>query len=401
MDLAVVGASEKTKGYDIYLSKMGGGVSTARFKLYDTELYRYSSSAVTAATGGTYTKGEFAHFKVVIDRTTQSYSFFWNGALLGQNIAGMWNTLDTYGGLGTIHFSLPWEAATVDSKLYVDNVKLYVTDEDVFATPAPTAEPTPAPTAEPTAAPTEAPAEPTAAPGLQPQYFYSVNEGYDGFETGTTITNTATAGYSWGITSAYGNDVKVVAKTDVVSGANANDKCLVFPYVHGYNRNATFRLNLNAGAEIVVGENATDNNTVVVEVDVAMAGAGAKEQGFNVYVSKSYAATGQTHSVARIDFKGNQFGPIDDATGAWEYYADGLRNMDKNVFHTLKFVIDKKDKTYDYFVDGVLVKENVVSTHDTVDSVGTLYFGMPMENADTDISFYVDNIKIYEIVYEE
>ncbi len=350
-------------------------------------------------TSATMNANTFYHSKLVYDITGKTYTWLVDDEV---KISGRNQLHGTHNLFGSIKFTIGGSGGT--DKAFIDNVKIYTSESNPLeapATPAPTAEPTPAPTAEPTAAPTEAPAEPTAAPGLQPQYFYSVNEGYDGFETGTTITNTATAGYSWGITSAYGNDVKVVAKTDVVSGANANDKCLVFPYVHGYNRNATFRLNLNAGAEIVVGENATDNNTVVVEVDVAMAGAGAKEQGFNVYVSKNYAATGQTHSVARIDFKGNQFGPIDDATGAWEYYADGLRNMDKNVFHTLKFVIDKKDKTYDYFVDGVLVKENVVSTHDTVDSVGTLYFGMPMENADTDISFYVDNIKIYEIVYEE
>ncbi|MBQ4259960.1 MAG: PT domain-containing protein, partial [Lachnospiraceae bacterium] len=150
MDLAVTGSDTKANGFGINLN---GGARTSnpsylRLLMDDDSIGTSLTSSTSAAEGG------FGHLKAVINRETEAVTWFWNGALIASDAAA--NHGSDVTNFGHIRFQIKYETSdleTTDSRLYVDNVKVYLSDVDQKPTPEPTAEPTPDPTAEPTATP--------------------------------------------------------------------------------------------------------------------------------------------------------------------------------------------------------------------------------------------------------
>ena len=133
-DIAVNGADAKPAGYNIRIGG-NGDYALTNFRLTDTYLARYLDSRNLNSMNerNAYTKGGFAHFKWVLDRETKRYTYYWNGQLVEENLAAQFNDTDQTPALKYIRFNINKETladgvTSLDSQLYVDNLKIYVTD---------------------------------------------------------------------------------------------------------------------------------------------------------------------------------------------------------------------------------------------------------------------------------
>lgn len=369
--------------------------------MFDTTFGRnLSSSAVQAETDREPSvEGKFNSLKVVIERETKKFSYYWNDRLVATNVGSIHGAECTT--FGHIRFQLPYETSTettTDSRLYVDNVKVYY--QDFLPAPAqPTAAPTAEPTPAPTAAPTEAPSEPTAAhteaPTEAPQgpVVYTVNEDYDVHTEGTLLQQTNTGTYSWAfVPGGYGDYAKVVRKTEVNSGASADDMCIKLPYVHSLNAQQRANLNLDTSHLFAIGAGA---GTVTVELDFAVGGTGTKVGKYEIFPNTLNVGN-RTYSIARWQIEGEGYYLYKHEN--WDYHVleETRGPIVKGQFNTLKFVIDQSDGSYDYYMNGVKVKENMPLFHTETSEFGTLYFGLAKEDVDVDTALYIDNIKIYQ-----
>ena len=94
------------------------------------------SSTVTALRGdgkNAYTQGQIANLKWVLDRETKQYTWYWNGVLVEENINAQFRGATETPALKFIAITMPKQTLAegqsgVDTKLYVDHVKLYTTD---------------------------------------------------------------------------------------------------------------------------------------------------------------------------------------------------------------------------------------------------------------------------------
>ena len=394
MDLAIKGQDTKPAGYVIRLAG-DGSFALTNFILKDDHLGRYLSSAVTntANEKNAYTKGEFVHLKWIIDRETKKYSYFMDGNLVEADVNAQFDGADQTPALKYICFQIVREtlaegATGLDSKLYVDNVEVYVTDEHPLATPSPTAEPT----AAPTAAPTETPAAPTAAPTQDPgtPVTYDIHEIYDEHDVDTLLANTNTAKYNWMVYPAgYDQQVKIVNKSDIDPSAASGDKCIKFPYVHGYSMNGGGRMIFTDVYGI-----GSEPGTVVAEFDYAIGGADKKTVPYGVFMNTEYVEN-RTFHISRWQTDGEIY--YLQKHENWDYHVieETKGNVVKGQFNTVKIVIDLSTGGYDYYYNGQLMQGGMPICHTETSDFGTFWVSVPMDPTAIDSAIYIDNIKIY------
>ncbi len=383
MDMAIVGADTRTQGYRIFLSRhsSGGSHSISRVAMYDDSVKQYSNASTVGTMGAAATKGVFNHYKCVVDRETGKWTFLWNGELISSangNIHGVDNTPE----LGRILFSLPIETAdaVVDSKLYVDNIRVYATDVDSLPTPEPTAPPTP----EPTPAPTESP--------------YIVEALFDDQELGKNFTQLSGKNWSGSVgESAYAGHSKVVAKNTVFPDASATDYCVEFTPLSSKTRalNINFRLNLDSGKEITMGAAVDTGKYAVVEADLAIVGSLEKVNGYKFFLSQEFPVSEGTSSIARFGLYDTTLGRQVDSSAMND--EAGRPAATKGEFGHLKVVVDRETRYYTYFWNGELVESGVKNIHG-VPNLGTLQFQILYETNDSetiDTKLYADNVYVY------
>ncbi len=377
MDLAVDGEDDKPQGYRINLSQAlsGGYMSVARFILNDTEFGRIintSDKMVDPTLRTEVPKGEFMHLKVVVNKKTKSFSYYVNGEMIEQNVPSLYSGIPD---VGIVLFTVYKEAeGELDSKLYVDNLNVYVEDITPEPTPRPTHVPVPTPTPMPTATP----------------HPYPINEDYNSYAEGTLFHGkTSTEYYSAAVSeSNYTARGKVVAKTVVDSNAAAEDMCMQLDYDTAYTLN--YRIHLGDPYAYVLGANAFGSRYIVAEMDIALKGTDAKAAGVNVALSQKLS--GGYLSVAKFKLTDDTFARYKDSNNTVTGVA-----ATKGQFGNLKVVIDKQTKKYTYFWNGQIVESEVNALFSGTPNLGVVHFQVTKEaEAGLDIKMYVDNLKLYE-----
>ncbi len=378
MDVAVGGIDGKPAGYRISLSqKTGGGYqSVCRFLLTDTEIGRYvdANNLVNPTLRTEVEKGKFVHLKMVMNKQTKQYSYYVNDELIEKGVAALYPNTPNF---GTVLFTANVEDASVqDSKLYLDNLKVYIEE--------PKAEPTPRPTNVPV--PTATPA-PTATPDP-----YPVNETYDGYAVGTIFAETSTTKYEAKVAEgAYKANVKVVAKTEVDPNAQADDHCLEFAYNTSIETNAF--INLSVENTYLYGDNYIGERYIVAEMDLAVKGQDSKNGGYRIYFSQRRG--GGYRSVGRFQL---------NDTDLARFVSSNVLNdeskrpaVTKGEFGTLKFVVDKQTREYTYYWNGVVIETGLTALFMDTPNFGAILFQLPTEASEgVDTRLYVDNVKVYE-----
>lgn len=134
MEVAITGTDKKVKGFRINLNDGAKSVnySIARFAMYEDYFGHYTSESKmqNKADCQSSTEGEFHTLKVVIDRKTCESTYYWDGQLAGSDINAIHEEKCLT--FGHIRFQLPYENSTkaeTDSRLYVDNVRVYYPDQ--------------------------------------------------------------------------------------------------------------------------------------------------------------------------------------------------------------------------------------------------------------------------------
>lgn len=376
MDVAIGGADKKPNGYNIAIAEplSKGYHAIARFMLVGNEIGRCidSSNKMVDPTLRTATNdGVFNNIKIVINKKTKNFSYYIDGVMVEQNVGELHSNANQ---VGMIWFAVEQEApGAIDSKLYVDNIKMYVE--------APGTEPTPRPTHVPV--PTATPA-PTATP-----HPYPVNEDYDDYADGTIFNSTSTEYYRAAIAEgAWASYGKVVPKTTVDPTADAEDKVMEFR--HGVDYDLNFRIDLHPERKFHLGDKTMGSRYLVAEVDVAIKGDYVKEKGYQIWMNQRTAST--YYSVARYkltDDKVQRFVDSRNLTAGVGYT--------KGEFAHLMMVVDKQTRKVTYFWNGLMVESEANPMFVETPDFGAIVFVVPKETDESfDSRLYVDNVKLYE-----
>ena len=380
VEFAVKNMEDKVNGFNLYFSEQtsSGTRSVARFDIIDNEVRRRISSK-TYNNGTTYPieDDRFYQIRLVIDKKTGKFSYYMNGELLEKDVSSFSSTVS---GLGCIEFSVPREAEYCNAEMFFDNIKVYELQRSyVEATMSQNPRPTHSP--KPTESPNPAWVE------------FPVNETYDNYEVGTLATATAQdKGYDWMISgTVYPDLVKVVAKNTVDTEAESTDNCLEIPYDYAAGA-GNHRLTLDENLMYKLGEAATDDKSIVIEMDVAIAGAGTKANGYRIYFSQR-VGSGGTSSVGRIAIKEDSIARMLNSSGAVN--TKKQYPMSKGEFAHMKVVINKQTKKFTYYINGTPVEVGVAPFSAGIPNFGAIYFTSQAETADVDSSMYIDNLKVY------
>ncbi|MBQ4259992.1 MAG: S-layer homology domain-containing protein, partial [Lachnospiraceae bacterium] len=213
---------------------------------------------------------------------------------------------------------------------------------------------------------------------------------------GTVLEDIFTENYNWFINTAvnYEPYVTVMAKNAIDIDAAEDEGCVVFPYTHALNIEGVFALELDDTLVYTVGEEA-DDMRLIIEMDVAVKDMAGKTNGFYIYFSE-HRNTGGTASITRL-YITEENDIIRRKTSGNELYNDGTRrHIEDNTFANVKLVVDKKAKTFDYYIDGDLLEKDVAFMSSETHNFGRIIFGIPNEEADCNAQMFVDNIKVYE-----
>lgn len=72
------------------------------------------------------------HLKWVLDREVKTYSYFLDGQLVESDVADLYGLAANFGQVHIrVYADAPLEGKeTIDSKFYVDNIKVYTVDEN-------------------------------------------------------------------------------------------------------------------------------------------------------------------------------------------------------------------------------------------------------------------------------
>ncbi len=369
MDLAVKSTvGQKLNSFRVYLSQRAGGggySSTSRFVVNEDRLGRMVDSS-TLKDDKIYpmNNGEFVHLKVVVNKQTKKFTYYVNEMPIEVGVSAIHSAVPN---IGTIYIDSPVEMTTVESKLYIDNLKLYVEETK----PDPTEAPAPTP-------------KPTATPKPYPVY-----ETYDSYPETTMLKDTATQDYAWAMTSGFDTAGAVVPKSAVFAGADATDMCVKLPYSTA--RDVSYLLNLTRENAFPLGDQAINDKKLVVELDVAIAGTGTKANGYRLFFSR--ANEGGSHSVGRFIVGETDLARYLDSSTLND--AGDRPALTKGQFTTIKLVIDQTTKKFDYYVDGQPVETGVSPVHSSVPDLGTIQIQALKETAETDVALYIDNLKVY------
>ena len=382
MDVAIGGADDKPKGYSISLSEplSAGYHSVARIKLAENAIGRMvdSSDRMVDPTLRTATeKGVFNNIKIVINKKTKSFSYYVDGVMIEKDVPAMYNNPE--------HIGMIWIAVykegvgEYDSKLYIDNVKMYVEEKGEVPTPRPTHVPVPTQTPAPTATP----------------HPYPIDENYDSYALGTNFgTKVSKEYYNVHVPeTAYLVNSNVVARTVVDANAAPDDYCFEFTYNTAYDTN--FSIDLLAQYGYALGDKAFGSRYVVTEMDIALKGDDLKTKPYEIWFSERLA-TGY-RSVARFKLMNNRFGRIVTGSTGALVSADKQPYYEKGTFANLKVVVDKQTRKVSYFWNGVLIESDVNALYSDTPNFGRIVFVATKEgNLDSDLKLYVDNVKMYE-----
>ena len=378
VDLAVKNMNGKKNGYVISFQGSSGTSAIATFEINgDNEMKRkISSSKYNEGTVQTLEDERFYTLTLVVDKQNKTYNYYLDGKLLEKDVKVLHSGVQNF---GKIHFEVKKEEEYCNAEMFFDGIRVYelqkcVVEERFEQVPQPTYSP------KPTASPNPAWVE------------FPVNEIYDDYEVGTIAGDTAEGkGYAWQISgNVYPNLVKVVSKTDVDSTASASDNCLELPYSYGDGA-GTFRLNLDQNLMYKLGEEASDDKSIVLEMDFAVAGEGRKNNGFDIRLSQ-LLGTGGYSSVVRFEVKNDTIGRFISSSVVKK---DTLYPTTTGEFHHLKVVVNKQTKKFTYYINGNPVEVSGAPLHAAVPNIGTIYFGAPVESTEVQSSLYIDNLKLY------
>ncbi len=396
MDLALTADANvtNTKGYPIRIGG-DGNFGLTNFKLFATHLGRHVDSRTVTelrADGkNAYTPGEVGHLKWVLDKETKRYTYYWNGVLVEENVLAQFSGPETsaikYILIAADAVTLPDGVQTCNEIFYVDNIKLYESNEDAEPTPAPSEAPTEAPSIEPSAQPT---AEPTAEPTELPADLV-INENYNSYAVDSLLVNTGATGYSWTFSPAAAQQAAViVAKNTINASADANDYCVKMPCSTA--SDYYFALQISEEEAYALGNTAPAGSNLVIEMDVALAGIGSKPAGYKFYYSQ--LLSGGTQSVARFLMTDtNMARHVSSAV----LNDEGVRPaVTKGEFANFKVVIDRQSKKYSYYWNGNLVESTGLGCiHSGTPEIGMIQFQAFKEAEEQDIALYIDNLKVY------
>lgn len=383
-----------------------GDYALTNFVLHDTYLARHTDSThiTTANDKNGYSKGEVATLKWILDRETKRYTYYWNGQLVEENVLAQFSGEDQTPAFKYIRFHISKETLTegaygLDSKLYVDNVKVYAVDEISAVTPAPDAEPTVAPVAteaplEPTPTPT---AEPTAAPASSP---YIMDADFDNFETGKMV-HTLSGEYWNGNLGLSHNHEKgiVVAKNSIDGSASASDRCIEMTPCTSLDAkfyDLPFNFVINEARHYSLGSAVTADKYIVVEFDVAIIGTDAKANGYNIRIGGN-----GDYALANFRLYDTHLGRYVDSS---LIKTENEKNTyTKGTFVHFKWVMDRETKRYNYYWNGQLVESNLLAQFSGADQTPALKYIRFHVNRETladgatglDSKLYLDNMRIY------
>ncbi len=313
------------------------------------------------------TKNQFYTVMYVIEKgesTDATYSLYIDGTPLAEGSALNTVTAD----LGRLHFDIQSDyASEVDVQFYLDNVEVYSAKKHPMATAEPTmAPPTP---------------EPTADPTPKPDTIHVVKENWDNVEIGDIVDGDEGTNYAWDINSAAAGTMQVITKDSVFSGADASDRCVVLTH-KVFSGNPSYYIQLNDGKEIALGE--TEEGWAVIEYDMAISGA----DGF-----------GRLRTIIR----GNNSNNLARGNLMTARYYDNTteegRTLDKDTFHSIKYVFDRAAKKYSVYIDGnpLAVNQNLMTPAAT--NINRFHMDIDKGNTEErDAKLYLDNLQIYSTV---
>lgn len=228
---------------------------------------------------------------------------------------------------------------------------------------------------------------PTASPN--PSWLYApIKETFDFYGLGMKFTEVTTnQGY---LSSGDNEKAVIVSKQEVVQTAKASDLCLKIPYVHTGDDGRYIRLDIleNLEYKYRLGDAATDTNAIVVEMDVAIQGEDTKKSGYRICFNERY--NGSITTMVGYTLNDTQLLHYNGPESA--YYA---ANAEKGIFATLKLVIDKKNRTYKYYWNGMLMANNQNPLHSDMSNVGSILIRCIPEATEVDSALYIDNVKLY------
>ena len=226
---------------------------------------------------------------------------------------------------------------------------------------------------------------------------YGLNQDFESFELDTTIDEAINEQeYTWDIRKgSYKPYSTIIASNTIEEGKEG--KCLSYPYIHDLGINNV--LLLNEENRYSFSEN--QDRLLVVEMDFAVKNMTNKTNGFDV----SFHAVADTDKVERIawfNFTGNEIRrSINNSANTFSQAS--IQTIAENKFYTLRIVVDKEARTMSYYLNDMLVEEDVAFFKDDATGFGRIYFRCDAETETCDAAMYFDNIKAYEIMkgYED
>ena len=405
MDVALTGEDLFSDAVQI---RFGGSKdnSLADFNLFADHIGRSWGSAASERGGLTadgknaYTQGEVGHLQWVLNRTTKSFSWMWNGVLFEKDYLH-----DHYVGMTTgtpalkyIKVSVPKQMLeagkeSIDTKFAIDNIKVYVSREN----PLDSYVPVPIPTATPKPIPTWDPAQPTPTPAAP-----IIDESFDNFDVATQAENLSGDAWigKWG-TNVSGSIASIVAKD------TGTDKLLKFipkTATSGSYTSTPWYMNINADKQYAVGEGAdlAHGNYLVVEMDVALTGQDPFQDAVKIRMGgDGNAALGEFNLFA--DHIGRSWGSASGERGGKT--ADGKNAYTQGEVGHLKWILNRTTRGFSWIWNGVLFEQDYLHSYYLDQSRNTpalKYIMVSVPNQilgtgaeSTDVAFTIDNVKVY------
>ena len=324
-----------------------------------------------------YTQSETGHLKWVLDRETKKYSWFWNGELIEQNVDAQFGGADETPALKYIYMDMPKQTLaegqeSVDTRLYIDNMKLYACDDSQLPTPEPTPDPTPAPTYNP----------------------ISADIVFDNFELGHAYIRSLSGDY-WKGGLDCGNWIAhgvVVSRNTIDPSAAADDYC--YEFKPDPSQQLNFRFTLDDSRAYSMGSAVEKERYVIAEMDVAIGGEAYKTNGYGIFFGP-----GGNLSTTQLRLFNDKLGRIH--TGSSGGYIETAEYTAGEFAH-LTWVLDRETKTYSYLLNGVVAERGIADLYGAATKFAELHIRVYSDEAAEgedfiDSRLYLDNVKIYGV----
>ncbi len=223
---------------------------------------------------------------------------------------------------------------------------------------------------------------------------YTINEDFN-HEIDTSLLNVKTDKYSWyvvGNSTRYNEYMKIVSKTQVQPDYE-EDGCMIFPYHHEQRDGAVYRACLADDYVYTLGTEA-DEMQLVIEVDFAVKNMTGKMNGY-ILSFQTARANGTTSAIATFNINGDY--EISRITSSTQHNSGTTQTLEDGKFYTITLVVDKQNKTFNYYFDEKLWEKDVNVLHKGIQDFGLVYFAVNKEEEYSDAELYCDGIRIYEL----